>query len=396
MMKSCRELVEQWGGGTVILSPRDLEPSQLLRFSREVLERSGEVLLDPQIYIPHEAHFRLASHDYWPGCSGVCDVDPASWQSTLAQLIELNHELGAAHVILPGVICPGPSDLENWRDQLLRVADAADALGVIDTSFVTVALGRSVLADSDCIHDVLDTLDEVPFKGSYVVLEHPAGEYLVTDPVWLSNALDLAAGCALRGGPVIVGYCSQQMLVLGAAGVSAIASGSWGNLRHFGLERFRNPEAGDKQRTIWYYSPPTLSEYKVTFLDVAAKTGSLLRLHPSPGYPSTEGERLFTAPRPTSAAFSYGASFHHYLTCMRHQARMVAGRSYADTHDGLVAAFDDALGVADEVAQLGVKGQHKQLKADACDATTAALAVLRADRMPVLSRTWPDLGQWAT
>lgn len=396
MMKGSRDLLERWGAGTVILSPRDLAPSQLLRFSREIRDRSGAVLLDPQTYIPHEAHFRLESYDYWPGCSGVCDVDPATWHSTVARLIELNRLLGAAHIILPGVICSGPSDFGNWRDQLLRVADAADALGVIDTSFVTVALGRGMLADSDCIHDVLDALDEVAFKGSYIVLEHPAAEYLVTDPGWLSNALDLAAGCALRGGPVIVGYCSQQMLVFGAAGVSAIASGTWGNLRHFGLERFRNPEAGDKQRTIWYYSPPALSEYKVTFLDVAARTGSLQRLHPSPAYPSTDGERLFTAPKPTSAAFSYGESFRHYLTCMRHQARMVAGQSYSDTHDRLVSAFDDALSVANEVSQLGVKGQHKQLKADACDATTAALAVLRADRMPVLSRAWPDLGQWAT
>ena len=39
--------------------------------------------------------------------------------------------------------------------------------------------------------------------GYYIVAEHPNGNYLVDDPNWLANLLDLAAGVKLRGARVV-------------------------------------------------------------------------------------------------------------------------------------------------------------------------------------------------
>jgi hypothetical protein len=66
MMEHCRSLIREWGGGTVILSPRDLTDEQLRRLSRELRSLGGKVLLDPQFYLPHADHQRLCSHSYWP------------------------------------------------------------------------------------------------------------------------------------------------------------------------------------------------------------------------------------------------------------------------------------------------------------------------------------------
>jgi hypothetical protein len=67
MMEHCRVLVERWGGGTVILSPRDLEDDQLSRMSTAIRALpGGSVLLDPQFYLPHADHERLCGHEYWP------------------------------------------------------------------------------------------------------------------------------------------------------------------------------------------------------------------------------------------------------------------------------------------------------------------------------------------
>src|SRR5215217_5776435 len=67
MMQHCRHLIADWGGGTVVLSPRDMSDRQLRTLSSEITDLpGGRVLLDPQFYLPHADHERLRSHDYWP------------------------------------------------------------------------------------------------------------------------------------------------------------------------------------------------------------------------------------------------------------------------------------------------------------------------------------------
>lgn len=70
-------------------------------------------------------------------------------------------------------------------------------------------------------------------RSYYIVCEHPNGQYLVEDPNWVANVLDISAGLRLIGSEVILGYCTHQMLVAGAAKVNAIASGTWMNVRSF-------------------------------------------------------------------------------------------------------------------------------------------------------------------
>lgn len=41
MMEHSRHLVRSWGGGTVILSPRDLERKQLVKLSEEIRVMKG-------------------------------------------------------------------------------------------------------------------------------------------------------------------------------------------------------------------------------------------------------------------------------------------------------------------------------------------------------------------
>ncbi len=53
MRPVCLELIGHWGGGTVVLSPRDQTPDQLTRVAQEIHAKpGGRVLLDPQWYFP--------------------------------------------------------------------------------------------------------------------------------------------------------------------------------------------------------------------------------------------------------------------------------------------------------------------------------------------------------
>ncbi len=65
MMDHCRSLIAAWGGGTAVLSPRDLNGDQLRRLAVSLKALpNARVLVDPQVYLPHSDHERLCSHDY--------------------------------------------------------------------------------------------------------------------------------------------------------------------------------------------------------------------------------------------------------------------------------------------------------------------------------------------
>src|SRR5947209_1590473 len=102
MMEHCRQLIKEWGGGTSILSPRDLKPGQLVSLGRDLRTVGGSTLLDPQFYLPHSDHERLRSHSYWPE-----DYESGAFWSgvglgrLLAPLFDLNQQIGCVDVILP-------------------------------------------------------------------------------------------------------------------------------------------------------------------------------------------------------------------------------------------------------------------------------------------------------
>ncbi len=56
---------KSWGGVKVILSPRDIKPGQLTRWSKEFDKNNVECLFDPQCYFPKTNHKNLSQYAYW-------------------------------------------------------------------------------------------------------------------------------------------------------------------------------------------------------------------------------------------------------------------------------------------------------------------------------------------
>ena len=65
MMAHTRELLRVWGGGGVVMSPRDLTAEQLGRFAGQVRSLGAAPLFDPQCFSTDADHYRLVTHDYW-------------------------------------------------------------------------------------------------------------------------------------------------------------------------------------------------------------------------------------------------------------------------------------------------------------------------------------------
>jgi len=391
MMEHCRSLVSEWGGGTVILSPRDLKPNQLVSLAASVCTGGGTVLLDPQFYLPYADHDRLVSHDYWPnGYDSGGFWSGAELTLLLTKLRALHDQLACSKIILPGLFA-APAD-DDWLERQRAVQEEADSMGIDPAeTLATVALSADTVRNLEQVHDILDASNRWHVGGIYLVCEHPGSGYLVDDPSWLSNVLDLTAGFRLKGMQVVIGYCNQQLLIAACAAATAIASGTWMNVRSFPPEKFRKVYEDEiKKRTTWYYCPQALSEYKIPFLDIAMQQGMLAQMRTDPALGSCHADVLFQGPQPTTVTFSEQAAFRHYLRCLRSQ--VIAARQ--PTFNQTIAAHEQALDEAEAILQqlhgVGVTGGHRDFQ-DAIDANRAALGILRANRGPMLRRHWATL-----
>ena len=227
MMQHCRDLISDWGGGTVVLSPRDLDDGQLHSLSSEIMDlEGGRLLLDPQFYLPYADHERLCSHEYWAAGEEAGEfIQGNVLRDVLWKLVDLNATLGTREIILPGRLATTVSD--EWLENERLVHEVGQEIAGDRPVVMTIALDADTTRDQDHIDALLEVAPDWKSSGFYVVCEHPNGDYLVQDPNWMANVLDLVAGLRLSGAKVILGYCTHQMLATGVVQTNAICSGTW-------------------------------------------------------------------------------------------------------------------------------------------------------------------------
>lgn len=388
MMEHCRALISSWGGGTAILSPRDLDDDQLQRLSESINALpGGGCLLDPQFYLPHADHERLCSHAYWPEEyeTGAFFEGPAL-KKLLRNLRKLNARLRCREFILPGLLASAVND--DWLETQRAVIEEARATEDPPPLVATIALSAEAVKDEDQIALLLETAEDWHVHGYYVVCEHPNGRYLVDDPNWVANVIDLAAGLRLTGATVALGYCNHQMLIAALAKVTAVASGTWMNVRSFPPEKFNSAyEEEIKQRATWYYCPQALSEYKIPFLDIAKRRRLLSLMAPPKALDGGFVSALFSGDQPSSVPFTEQAAFRHYLHCLRGQCLDAS----STTFDGAVAnherLLDDAEALLQRLAPAGIRGQLRDF-GEIVDVNRAALELFKSIRGSVLRRRW--------
>jgi hypothetical protein len=391
MMEHCRHLVRSWAGGTVILSPRDLKREQLVKLSEEIRAlQGGQVLLDPQFYVPRSDHHRLTAHDYWPDSYQTNGFfGGPGMQTMMSDVLQLNRDLGCAAFVLPGLMATAIDD--DWLATLRATAEHAATMNVGMPLYANVALSSDSVRNTAGIQEVLAEFETLEVAGAYLLFEHPNGDYIVQDPIWLANVLELAAGLRLLKKNVVVGYANHELLCLGAASVNAIASGTWMNVRAFSPDRFLAADEEDiKRKAVWYYAPSSLSEYKPPFLDMAQQGGVLASMAAPAAYGSTYAAPLFSGVQPSSVGFGEPEAFRHYLQCMLHQARGIRGATFDATLTSLRQTLDAAERQARLLASSGVLPQLRGFS-DAFDPVRSALSALEATRGPTLRRAWATL-----
>lgn len=391
MMELSRELIERWGGGRVILSPRDIEPDRLEPFAKSINEVGGKVLFDPQFYLPDAKHHRLVMHDHWPEAYNKDKFWSGNQlEELLDTLARKNDALRCPEFILPGVHAEKIDD--QWLERQAAIIEQAQKNYSDRTLLLTVSLGPDVVGSDDQVQEVLESSEDWGADGIYLVCESPNNEYLVQNPNWLANLLDLTAGFKLGGMRVVIGYANQQTLIAASAGADAIASGTWVNVRSFPPGKFEQlAEDERKQRATWHYCPQALSEYKIPYLDLAKKAGVLKLMQIPADYECEFADALFTGGQPSASEYSEREAFRHYLQCLKFQAETAHHKTLDATIAHHRETIEKARGILGELHRHRILGLTRDFM-DCIDPHDAALQVLADTRGAILGKKWNQFG----
>jgi len=380
-------LIEKWQGGTVILSPRDSTPSQLLSIAKEVTKVGGKTLFDPQLYYPRANHPRLAEYDYWPNDynTGVL-FDQPSLNNILQKIHGINNAAQTEKYIIPGIYCARVN--EDWYAIHDTIHAQAEDVFSDKKRLSTICLSGEVLRFEEQIEDLLSRTEDWDTDGYYVIAEHPKSQYLVEDPLWLAHLLILCSGLKLQGREVIVGYGHHQLLCLAAAHVDALASGNWINVRSFSSSKFHERvNETVSQRSVWYYCPHALSEYQPNFLDMGYRAGILDELRPDLCLGSDYADILFSGALPSSTTYSESQAFKHYLHCLHQQCLQATRASFQETFNVQEVQLETAEQFIKRFHEHGVRGRARDF-ANFIDVNRSALSALQDARGFVLEREW--------
>lgn len=387
MLEHSRHLISAWGRGGVIFSPRDMSPQQIASLGADIVSRNGITMVDPQLYLLRADHHGMLQHEYWPRVSDTMEfLTGDGCHSTLIKLFELNDAAQSTLIIVPGLHCSRVNEV--WfKSQSLFIKNAQRFAGNRPL-YATVSLSSEALRFSDQISALIQVADQWPVAGIYLVAEHPGDSYFVEDPIWLSNLLTLCAALKNQGKKIIVGYANQQLLCTACAGVDAIASGTWMNVRVFTTNKFIEPPSDSvSRRQTWYYCPQTLSEYKLQFLDMALRRNMLNSFAPSPNMNSSYADILFSGAPPSATEFSEREAFRHYLTCLNAQCQSIQMQSYEGAYEIVVGIMNQAFLNLRNAHSIGLLGQNRDFSLG-IDATRAAMNNLNHEMGFLLQRMW--------
>ncbi|MDR1871199.1 MAG: hypothetical protein LBS60_04605 [Deltaproteobacteria bacterium] len=386
MNKLCQELSETWGGATVIMSPQNIYPTdKLFSFAEKTRQVGGKVLFDPQLYYPLNNQKNLQKHDYWPQ-SDFTYLESRDLEELLSNLADINAKLFSDAFILPSGIINRID--ERWGKYQGIIASLSRKMAPKRRLIQTVALGKDVLLDDFQVEAIIHYAERWDIDGVYIVSERPEPYYLIDQPIWMANLMSLVAGIKRTGKEVIVGYANQQMLPLALAKCDAIASGNYQNVRWFKSKHRQTTKSdGPSRRSIWYYYPLALTEFKVTYLDVAHRVNILMTMVTPKEMDNGSSSVLFQGATPSSTNYKEGDSFRHYLHCLRFQCESASQPTYAATRNFLFAELETAARILDYLRGKGIKGQDRDFS-EICDVNEAAIQTFDQEFGFAMSQEW--------
>ena len=181
------------------------------------------------------------------------------------------------------------------------------------------------------------------------------------------------------------------------AKIDAIASGTWLNVRSF-TNRFIDSDEM-KRRSTWIYYPPALSEYKLSFIDLAYSTGILQTMELSKEYSNEYGDLIFkTKIMPSATGLTETTAFKFYLLkylkneieILKKQIEDLNHESYKKTYYAYEVLINTAQRTIEQLEKKGIFAQTRSFR-DIIDVNRAAMQVLDNTRGFALEMSWDNM-----
>lgn len=385
------DLANDWKGATVILSPRDITPSQLEKWNPSFKKAGIKMLFDPQCYYPKCDHPKLVQYDYWDSSFSTNLESMENYEEGLIKkILKYNDIVGTTQFIIPSVMrAYNESWFERWISDSEQIISAAKKIVTDRELILTLTLPEDLMSQKeDEIEKLIEITEKFDVDGFYIIAKSPGDMYLVDKPLWLSNILNLCAGLKLQNKKVIYGYGNHQMLSLSVTGIDAMATGTFLNVRRF-TNKFEDTD-NVKRKSTWYYYPPSLSEYKIPFLDVAFNNGVLNQMKPTKEMDLEYVDLLFSGVLPSSTNFTETLAFKHYLNCVKIQMKDLVKKSYKETFATNELLLESSRKRIESLENNGVYAQGRSFE-DVIDVNKSALQRLDKNRGLQLQLDWKNI-----
>lgn len=390
MKKIVTDLSKDWGGATTILSPRDISPEQLVKWRRDFEKANVVTLFDPQCYFPKSQHKGLQKYEYSDSSLVTkMERDSSIEEEIIKATLKYNEMAGCADFIIPSVMLQYDEEwMQRWKKHCLKWITATIKYVKNKKTYLTLALPDAfLLQKEEEIEHFIGELEDLEVDGFYIIAHPPKTQYLVDIPMWLSNLMQICAASKLFGKKVIMGYGNHQLLCLSATGIDAMATGTYLNVRRFSNKFQENDSV--QRKSVWYYYPAALSEYKMGFLDFAYNANVLQQMRPSKEMDNGYVDLLFSGALPTATAFTETMAFKHYLNCVRVQMKNVSKETYNETLTAHEVMLETAMRRIEYLEKHGVYAQTRSFK-DMVDVNKSALQRLDSSRGFQLKQEWDD------
>lgn len=386
MKTMCNDLRHIWSDISLIISPQNIYPTdKLYSFADSMDKEASSFLFDPQLYTPRIYQKNLQKHKYWPQTE-FTNIEIGNCTNLLRELAAINDRLQTEAFILPSCITKEID--KRWGVIQEKIAEQGRKVSPTQRTLLTIALGKDVLLDVNQIEKIIQYAELWDVDGIYLVCEHPEHSYLVNSSTWITGLLSLVAGIKRLEKEVIVGYANHQMLPLVLARCDAIASGNFLNVRWFQLDHFKtSDEKEPSRRSIWYYCPQVLSEFKITNLDVAHRSNILHSMVAPKQMLNNFSRILFEGAMPSETNYKEKDSFKHYLHCLRIQCMSARKISYKKTMDAQIDQLEKARRILQKFHTQGVKGQDRDFS-EICNVNITAIQNFDEEYGFPMSQEW--------
>ena len=391
LQQAAIDLARDLGGSTIVVSPRvfrvregtSIEES-MIKYCHRISSHANTVLIDPLLYTPKNLLRQTTATKY---ASNVILEGRAGYVHAVQEILQLNDTCDTSVAILPSWTIGEPDS--QWAQFQETASKEALANDYERPAYTTIALTADFLKESKSIDWIARNTERWDSPGVFLALEHPNNDYLSDEPLWLLNALCLIATLKRMGKKVILGYASHQFLIAALAKCDYLCSGNFLNVRRFYTKDFeKRDNQNPSRRTKWYYAPHTLSEYKVTSLDLAYGMGILESLQ-SP-YDDKYDEMLFSGALPSATAYSESLSHKHYLYSLHHQCAQIPTTTYQEAYDSCTMLVRTAQFMNEGLRKRGIDDANRSF-ANAFQACDQAMKAFNSKMGFIMGQLWKTI-----